>query len=77
MKRIVEYKEGFSRLLLDKHGLAARYRVGIRTVENWLAFEIIRGRLECGKVIFDASDCDSRIVCYSQNTQQQRKEGKR
>ncbi len=77
MKEIVESEESRNRLLLDKRALAARYVVGIRTIENWLAFGIIFGHLDSGRVMFDPVDCDNRIISHSQKHQQQRKEDKR
>lgn len=45
----------------NKQGLADRYGVGIRTVENWLAWGIIVGRIERGELLMDVEDCDQRL----------------
>ena len=38
--------------------LAARYGVGIRTIENWHYAGIIRAGFEQGQAVFDVADCD-------------------
>lgn len=42
--------------------LAARYAVGIRTIENWQYAGIIRAGLERGQAVFDVADCDERLL---------------
>jgi hypothetical protein len=51
---------------IEKPSLADRYLVGIRTIENWLAREVICGSLESGKVMFDPEECDRRLFAVSQ-----------
>jgi hypothetical protein len=46
---------------VNKRGLADRYSVGVRTLENWLAMHIILARMESGELIFDVVDCDRRL----------------
>jgi len=47
---------------LDKHGLADRYMVSIRTVEEWEAQGFIRS---CGrklKNLYNPEECDRRLL---------------
>lgn len=44
--------------------LAARYGVGIRTIENWHYARIIRAGFEQGQAVFDVADCDERLLRY-------------
>jgi hypothetical protein len=53
---------------VDKPGLAARYVVGIRTVENWQEAEIILGQMEKHKWTFDVQECDLRLFEHSNRT---------
>ena len=53
------------RITTDKRGLAARYRVGIRTVEAWKGYGIIIGTRHGKRIIFDVGDCDSRLKQFS------------
>ena len=45
-----------------KSGLAKRYQVGIRTIENWQYSGVIYARFEQGRAVFDAADCDERLL---------------
>jgi hypothetical protein len=47
-----------------KSGLAVRYNVGIRTIENWLYAGIICARSEQGQALFDVAECDERLLSY-------------
>jgi hypothetical protein len=47
-----------------KSGLAARYGVGIRTIENWQYAGIIRAGFEQGHAVFDVADCDEQLLRY-------------
>ena len=42
--------------------LAARYGVGIRTIENWHYAGIILAGFEHGQAVFDVADCDERLL---------------
>lgn len=44
--------------------LAARYAVGIRTIENWQRVGIIRAGFEQRRAMFDVADCDERLLSY-------------
>jgi len=44
--------------------LAARYGVGIRTIENWQYAGIIRAGFEQGHAVFDVADCDEQLLRY-------------
>ena len=57
----------------NKLGIAARYGVGVRTIENWLARGIIQGRMERGEILMAIEDCDARLMQYS--AQQGKKKG--
>ncbi len=46
--------------------LAARYRVAIRTIENWQYAGIIRAGSERGQAVFDVADCDERLLSYKE-----------
>jgi len=54
--------------MTNKSGLAARYQVGIRTIENWLAWGIIPGRMERGEIVADVAECDRRLMGYKNST---------
>ena len=47
-----------------KIDLAARYSVGIRTIENWQCAGIIRAGFEQGRAVFDIADCDERLLSH-------------
>jgi len=51
-------------LRTTKNGLAKRYQVGIRTIENWHYSGVICARFEEGRAIFDVADCDERLLGY-------------
>jgi hypothetical protein len=51
----------------DKQGMADRYCVSLRTIENWLEREIIIGRKEHGKVVLDIADCDRRLLGFEKS----------
>jgi len=53
---------GVSHRRTNKRELAARYDVGIRTIENWQYAGIIRARSEQGQAVFDVVDCDRRLL---------------
>ena len=63
-----EKEAGQTRSETNKSGLAARYQVGIRTIENWLAWEIIPGRMERGEIVADVAECDRRLMGYKNST---------
>jgi hypothetical protein len=63
-----EEEAGQARPETNKSGLAARYQVGIRTIENWLAWEIIPGRMERGEIVADVAECDRRLMEYKNST---------
>ena len=44
--------------------LAARYSVGIRTIENWQCVGVIRASFEQGRAVFNIADCDERLLSY-------------
>jgi len=47
---------------MNKAGLARHYGVGVRTIENWLHWRIIAGRMAGGEIVFDLADCDTRLL---------------
>jgi hypothetical protein len=49
----------------DKRGLAERYMVGVRTIEEWHGIGIIRGARQGKRIFFDVGDCDSRLKQFS------------
>jgi len=49
-------------LVLTKFGLADRYSVGVRTVEEWLYRGLIVGSRRGRSLKFDAVDCDRRLL---------------
>jgi hypothetical protein len=57
----------------NKPGIAARYGVGIRTIESWLAWGIIQGRMKRGEILMAIEDCDARLMQYS--AQRRKKKG--
>ena len=48
----------------DKRGLAARYLVGIRTIEVWNRDGIILGTRHGKRILFDVGDCDRRLLQF-------------
>jgi len=52
------------RITTDKRGLAARYLVGIRTIELWIRDGIILGTRHGKRIIFDVGDCDRRLLQF-------------
>jgi hypothetical protein len=60
-------------LRTNKPGIAARYGVGVRTIESWLAWGIIQGRMERGEILMAIEDCDARLMQYS--AEQRKKKG--
>ena len=52
-------------LRATKSGLAKRYQVGIRTIENWQYSGVIYARFEQGRAVFDAADCDERLLGHN------------
>jgi len=51
-----------------KSGLAKRYQVGIRTIENWQYSGVIYARFEQGRAVFDVADCDSSATTKGSHT---------
>ena len=60
-------------LRTNKSGIADHYGVGVRTIENWLAWGIIQGRMERGEILMAIEDCDARLLQYS--AQRRKKKG--
>jgi len=58
-------------LELNKRALAARYSVGVRTVENWQAMRLIPARWVQGEWIFDADECDRRLLAHTSETRKE------
>jgi hypothetical protein len=52
------------RITTDKRGLAARYLVGIRTIEVWNRDGIILGTRHGKRILFDVGDCDRRLLQF-------------
>jgi len=52
------------RITTDKRGLAARYLVGIRTIEFWQCDGVIIGTRHGKRIIFDVGDCDRRLLQF-------------
>ena len=50
---------------MNKAGLARHYGVGVRTIENWLHWRIIAGRMAGGEIVFDVADCDMRLLRHT------------
>lgn len=53
-----------SRDTTDKAGLADRYMVGVRTIEEWHGIGIIRGTRQGKRIFFDVGDCDRRLLQF-------------
>ena len=51
-------------LRTTKSGLAERYQVGIRTIQNWHYSGVIYAHFEHGRAMFDVADCDERLLGY-------------
>ena len=49
----------------DKRGLAERYMVGVRTIEEWHGTGIIHGTRHGKRIFVDVGDCDSRLKQFS------------
>lgn len=49
-------------LRATKSGMAERYQVGTRTIENWQYTGVIHARFEQGRSVFDVADCDERLL---------------
>jgi hypothetical protein len=49
----------------DKRGLAERYMVGVRTIEEWHGIGIIHGTRQGKRIFFDVGDCDRRLKQFS------------
>jgi len=49
---------------VDKHHLADRYLVSIRTIELWQAKGIIRGDYDGEKNTYDPVECDRRLLQF-------------
>lgn len=49
----------------NKVGLAYYYQVSIRTLDYWIAWQIIRGQMVSGEHIFDIRDCDERLADFT------------
>lgn len=45
----------------DKLGLLSRYRIGKRTLEEWLAAGLIHPKRRTRKLLFDVGECDRRL----------------
>ena len=65
--------KSYACLRTNKPGIAARYGVGVRTIESWLAWGIIQGRMERGEILMAIEDCDARLMQY--RAQQGKKKG--
>jgi hypothetical protein len=48
----------------DKRGLAERYMVGVRTIEEWHGTGIIHGTRDGKRIFFDIGDCDRRLLQF-------------
>jgi hypothetical protein len=48
----------------DKRGLAERYMVGVRTIEEWHGIGIIHGTRQGKRIFFDVGDCDRRLLQF-------------
>jgi hypothetical protein len=57
-----DHHDGKAKSETNKPGLATRYQVGVRTIENWLAWGIILGRMERGEIVADVAECDRRLM---------------
>ena len=55
---------GTTRATADKRGLAERYMVGVRTIEEWHGSGIIRGMRQGKRIFFDVGDCDRRLLQF-------------
>ena len=64
MKNLEDNLVRSGRSRVEKAKLAKRYLVGVRTIENWQSWNIIRGSLEGGKTFFDPEECDRRLLAY-------------
>ena len=55
-------------LRTTKSGMAERYQVGTRTIENWQYSGVIYARFEQGRAVFDVADCDERLLGQDKET---------
>ena len=51
---------------VGKAELADCYSVSLRTVEEWMAWDLIAGTVAGKKIRFDPEDCDRRLMRCSQ-----------
>ena len=49
----------------DKRGLAERYMVGVRTIEEWHGSGVIHGTRQGKRIFFDVGDCDRCLKQFS------------
>lgn len=54
-------ESGIVRTVTDKRGLAERYMVGVRTIEEWHGTGIIHGTRQGKRIFFDVENCDCRL----------------
>jgi hypothetical protein len=60
----------------NKFGLASHWKVGVRTIENWLSWGIIQGRMERGEILMHIPACDAQLMQYTAAQPQIKKKGK-
>ena len=48
----------------DKRGLAERYMVGVRTIEEWHGTGIIHGTRQGKRIYFDVAECDRHLLQF-------------
>jgi hypothetical protein len=58
---------------VNKRGLADHYGVGVRTLENWMSWKIIHGRMVSGELIYETRECDRRLFDFSSKTNENQK----
>ena len=53
-----------SLVTVDKRGLAERYMVGVRTIEEWHGTGIIHGTRHGKRIYFDVAECDRHLLQF-------------
>ena len=53
-----------SLVTVDKRGLAERYMVGVRTIEEWHGSGIIHGTRLGKRIYFDVAECDRHLLQF-------------
>ena len=69
-KRTAETDGNLNAAEANKQALADYFGVGVRTIENWLAWGIIVGRKDGRQLLMDVVDCDERLMRHRDSDRQ-------